>query len=303
MNESLPYELASGQTRVILLDKDIFRLHMINEIDVLSRDPSLGDMIKLAIVDGNVEDLLSHSYEDLADIGTYLNDLLDHNTQQSWSPIMTLHEFTRCRGRDMSRDIVLPIIKREEERIVLTNIALFHDDEMVGQASPREGFFLKSLRGEPTAYQYETTIKKENLNKSGMNKFLENESTDQDVKVVMKIIKNKAKVKLINPHNIEFNVGINMDIDIQEISEPYQFDKPEAVVAIKKQLDIELSNQLQEFLNKLKAVNSDCIGFKEVYRSQVSQAQLKSTNWSSVFPSFTIHGNVKIRVIRTGTLE
>lgn len=304
INQKLPYELASGQVRVILLNRDIFHLRMINEIDLLSRDPSFGDMIKVAVVDGSVEELLSYKYESIPNIGTYLNSLLEHNTKYSWSPVMTLHEFTRCRDQNLARDMVLPLIKREGDEVILSNLQLLHGVHIVGEATPKEGYFLKAIRGEPTAYLYECLINKKDLSASGMNRYIYKQSTSNDsIKIVFKVVKSKGRVELTNASSLDFNVTIDMDVDVQEISERYDLKNDEAVNALKHQLNRELTADFQRLLDKLKSLNADCIGLGEKYRSQVSKAQSTKINWSKAFPTASIHGKVNLKILRTGTLE
>ncbi|WP_054955313.1 Ger(x)C family spore germination protein [Paenibacillus dakarensis] len=300
MNQMLPYEVASGQTRVILLNRGIFQYKMLHEIDVLSRDPFFGDMIKIAIVDGSPGDLLTHPYKNYSNIGTSLNDLLDHNTSVNWVPNMTLHDFTHSTGTNRL-DMAIPVIKREEEEITLSSIALIHRNQIVGEATPNEGFFLKTLKGSNTPYLYELKIKKEDTKASGMDQFLEDGANE--IKVVFNVTRNKGKIKLVDRKNIKFTAHIDIDVDIQEVSEQYRFNEKGAIEALENQLNIELTNQLQEFLDKLRRLKSDCVGFGEVYRSKVGNSAQVEERWHDEFPESTIKGKVTIQVIRTGIIE
>lgn len=305
INEKLPNEVASGQTRVVLLNKAIFDMNMLNEIYVLSRDPFFGDMIKIAIVEDSVEDLLTHPYERYSNIGSTLNSLLDHNVKLNWVPELTLHDFTFI--RDMNTlDLAIPTLKREGEDILISSLTLLHGGKIVGESSPKEGFLLKTLKGKKTPYLYESIIKKDNMKESGMNQYFSNELNDEntdEVKVVFSIIRNKGKIKLVDKNTKTFDATVDIDVNIEEISQVYRFKEKGAIEALEKQLDKEVSKDLQTFLDKLRKVNSDCVGFGEIYRSHAKNGKLVDEQWDDMFPNTVINGKAQIKTIRTGIIE
>lgn len=305
LNEKLPNEIATGQTRVVLLNKAIFDLKMLNEIYVLSRDPFFGDMIKIAVVDGSTEDLLTHPYEKFKNIGLSLNSLLEHNAKFNWVPELTLHDFTYFRDTN-TLDLAIPTIKREGEEILITSLTLLHGGGIVGEASPKEGFFLKTLKGKKTPYLYETIIKKKDMKESGMDQYFQTELNDEntdEVKVVFSIIKNEGKIKLVDKKSRTFEAAIDIDINIEEISQVYKFKEKEAIIALEKQLDKEVSKDLQSFLDKIRKVNSDVVGFGELYRSHAKDGNIVDEQWEDIFPNTIINGKAQIDTIRTGIIE
>lgn len=305
LNEKLPNEIATGQTRVVLLNKAIFDLKMLNEIYVLSRDPFFGDMIKIAIVDGSTQDLLTHPYKRYKNVGLSLNSLLEHNTKYNWVPELTLHDFVYFRDTS-TLDIAIPTLKREGEEILISSLSLLHGGEIVGEASPKEGFFLKTLKGNKTPYLYEAIIKKEDMKESGMDQYFQTELNDEntdEVKVVFSIIKNKGEIKLVDKESRTFDAHIDIDINIEEISQVYKFKENKAILALEKQLDKEVSKDLQSFLDKIRKLNSDCVGFGELYRSHAKNGKLVDEQWGDIFPNTTIKGKAQIQTIRTGIIE
>lgn len=302
LNEQLPFKVASGQVRTILLNKKMIENKMINEIDVLSRDPTYGDVIYIALVDGTAEELLSHPYKDIPNVGIFLNSLFDHNMRYSWSPVTTLHEFTRCLDRQTS-ELVMPIVKLDKDEIKITSLALFDQDRLVGEATPKEAYYIKALTTGADKFQYESLIKSDLIKKGPLAPYFKYELTKPEVKFVFEIIRSKASIKLVNPDTMEFNVNVMMDIDIQEISERYLFNEPGSKEELKKQLDAELTKDLQLLLNRLRKINSDCIGVGEVYRSMVRHSGKTGPNWQEEFSNTKLNANVEIRIVRTGTLE
>lgn len=305
INAQLPNELAIGQTRVVLLNKAIFDMDMLNEIYVLSRDPFFGDMIKIAIAEDSAEDILTHPYELYKNVGASINSLLEHNTNTGWVPQLTLHDFTFFRDTH-TIELAVPTIKREGEEIIITSLTLLHGGKIVGEASPKEGFFIKTLKGKNAPYLYEAIIKKEKMKESGMDQYFISEYNDEntdEVKIVFSIIRNKGKVKLVDKEKKIFNATVDIDINIEEMSQVYNFKEKGAIEALEKQLDIEVSKDLQAFLDKLRKVNSDCVGFGEVYRSHSKNGTFVNDRWPDMFPNTKINGKAQIKTIRTGIIE
>lgn len=297
------YELAYGQIRVLLLDPKLFEAQKANEIQLLSRDPLYGDMIKIVIADQGAADILEHRYKSIPNIGTYLNNMLDHNTNKSWSPVMTMHEFSKDKSEDLYREKVIPIMERQGEEIEITGSALLQNSQIVGRASAQESFYIKSLRGEDAEFPYEVFFTKQQLIESGMiHHFPRNENV-QDVSLAFKIINSKGHIHVTDLDKLEFKATVNVEIDIQGISEYYNFQDSRAIAALKKQLRSTLTTHLQQVLDKIKQVNSDCVGFSERYRSMIPHSKLQQTNWIELFPTSTLQGDVNIKLIRTGTKE
>lgn len=301
MDQKLPYELATGQTRVILLDKNIFKFNMVNEIDVLARDPNFGDMISIAIVDGTSQDILTYPYKDFQNIGISLNDILDHNTKLNWVPSMTLHDFTFGRGLS-TLELAIPIISRKAEEISLTSLALLHDNQIVGEATPKEGFFLKTLKGtKNTPYLYESEFSKEDLHAKKIDRYVN--IVHDEVKIVFQVIKGIGEIKLKDPSKKTFDANIDLNVNIEEVSQPYEFSEPGAIQTLEQLLSEKLTQDLQQFLDKLRNINSDCVGFGEKYRSQTGNSNKIEAEWGEIFPNTTLNGHVNIKIIRTGIIE
>lgn len=302
LNEQLPFKVATGQVRSILLDKKMVEYKKLNEIDVLSRDPTYGDVINIALVDGTAEEILNHPYKNVPNVGIFLNSLFEHNIKYSWCQNSTLHEFTRCRDQHTS-ELVMPIIKLDNDEIKITSLALFHGDQIVGEAVPKEAYFIKALTTGAKKFQYETLISRKEVNESPLKPYFKHGLTKPNVKVVFEIIRNHATIKLVNPETKEFNVNVTLDIDIQEISERYLFNEPGAKEALKKQLNAELTKDLQTLLDRLRKINSDCIGAGEIYRSRVYHSNAVGSKWDEEFPNTKLNADVKIKIVRTGTIE
>ena len=302
LNEQLPFKVATGQVRSVLFDKKMIDYKMLNEIDVLSRDPTYGDVIYIALVDGTAEELLSHPYKNIPNVGMFLNSLFEHNMKYSWLPSTTLHEFTRCRNREMA-ELVVPIIKLDKDEIKITGLALFNEDRLAGEATPNEAYYIKALTTGAKEYLYESLIKSEELKQSAMKPYFKYELTKTNVKFIFEILRSNASIHLVNPESKEFNVDVKIDIDIHEISERYLFDKPGAKDALKEQLDRELTKDLQTLLDRLRELNTDSIGFGEYYRSKVRHSDAASKLWEKEFPNTKLNAHVSIDIVRTGTLE
>ncbi|MNZ58377.1 hypothetical protein D3C78_763830 [compost metagenome] len=121
-----------------------------------------------------------------------------------------------------------------------------------------------------------------------MDKYVEN--PEEDVEVVFSVIESNGKINLIDSKAKTFDADLKLNVNIEEVSKKYMFSESEAIAALKKQLEIEVTEQLQQFLDKIRKINSDCVGFGEVYRSRTSTRHFEKEKWGEKFPHTTLKG-------------
>lgn len=302
LNQQLPFKVATGQVRTILLNKKMFEKNLLDEVEALSRDPSYGDLIYLAMVDESAEKLMSHQYKDIPNVGIYLNSLFEHNIKYSWCPPTTLHEFTRCRDRQAT-ELVMPIVQMEGDTIKINSLALFNENRIAGEANAKEAYYIKALTSGVKKFQYESAIKKEVIENSPIRPYFKHSLKEPDVKFVYEVIDSKGNIKLIDREALEFDVNIKMNVDIQEITEHYLFQEPGAMDALKHELEKDLTEDLQNLLNRLRKIHVDCIGVGEKYRSMTPHTDLVGSKWREAFANAKLNARVEIDIVRTGTIQ
>src|SRR5690606_33251043 len=98
------------------------------------------------------------------------------------------------------REIALPIIKKDDELVNITGIALFIKDKMVGKLSVGDSFYVKLSRDDYQNGMYELKISGEALSSSVVK------DPSKEISLVFDPIKTKKRVKLVDPKKPEFDL-------------------------------------------------------------------------------------------------
>ncbi|WP_261303025.1 Ger(x)C family spore germination protein [Paenibacillus andongensis] len=294
-NRELSKYLVGGQVRVVMYGKKLASKGIIDLADTLSRDPTLGDMIYLCISDGEASHILTHRYREISNIGMYLYENLRQNSEREEIPSPTLQDFLRDYYSE-GKDPVIPLLKRRGNEVFIKGLALFHDDRMVHEASPRQGFLLKVLLNTKKEGSFELVADAEPL-----TKYMKH--PDKEVKIVFATVKSSSKIKLLDTKVPEFNLSVSMQGDLQEISAPYSFEKPESVSALEKEIEKKLKKEIETFIASLQSNEADVVGFGEVYRSKIRDSKLTKAKWHPMFKKAKINVRLNFTLRHTGAIE
>ncbi|HWP95967.1 MAG TPA: Ger(x)C family spore germination protein [Syntrophomonadaceae bacterium] len=136
----------TGFNKVILLGEDLARQGTFAPMESLYRFPSVSHTMVLAVVDGRADEVLKTPTPNFENMGVYLNNLLRENKANSFIPTVNLHQFNVWQSP--GNNPVLPLIKPGGiNGIILSGIAIFNKDHMVGKLNQRQARALTLLRG------------------------------------------------------------------------------------------------------------------------------------------------------------
>lgn len=295
-NRELSKKLVGGQIRVVIYSRKLAERGILDLVDTLSRDPMLGTMIYITVSDKSAQELLTHRYPEISNVGTYIYEMLRQNIETEEIPSSTLHEFMRD-FYSPGQDPVVPLIRRTHNEIMIKSLALFKADRMVGEATPREGVLLKLLNNRAKSASYESVVPSDQLLPYMGHK-------DANLKLVFEIGSSRSRIRLVDPAKPSFRISVAIDATLQEISSPYQLGKPNAVRVLEDVLGKQIASETERLIRKLQKLSSDAVGFGETYRSSVKrQAPLKKHEWHDMFRDAEISTDVKVNFIRTGVIE
>ncbi|WP_158082141.1 Ger(x)C family spore germination protein [Paenibacillus ferrarius] len=296
-NRELSKYLVGGQVRVVMYGKKLASKGIIDLVDTLSRDPTLGDMIYLCVSDEEASHILTHRYREISNIGMYLYENLKQNSEREELPSPTIQDFLRDYYSE-GKDPVVPLLKRRGNEVYIKGLALFHDGHMVHEASPRQGYLLKLLLNTRKPGYFELATDAEPL-----TKYLKHSGKENEVKIVFGTVKSSSKIKLLDSKTPEFTVSVSMFGDLQEISTPYSFDKPEAITALENEIGKKLKEEIETFMASLQKHEADAVGFGEIYRSKVRNSKLTKDKWHPMFKEAKINVRVNFKLRHTGAIE
>lgn len=305
-NEAVNIEVSKksllGQLRVAIYSQELSRHGILSLVDAMSRDPSIGTMVYLAVSEVKAEELLTKRYPEIANIGSYLYGSLRQNIREGNVPSCTLHEFLRA-YYSQGDDPVLPIILSQGTEVRLNGLALFNGDRYVGKLPIRNGFFIKIMKGKDIQQQLEIRLPGGPLNNLKLSKPFAEKSLQDVYYLAAKIIDSKSKLNLTDPHAPKFTVNVSLDMELNEI--PPQFDLTDKKVlhTLNQEINKKLTGELNDLIRRLQSVQSDVVGFGEIYRSKLRGSNLTRDEWHEKYRKAEISCSVKVHLIRTGILE
>ncbi|WP_342543147.1 Ger(x)C family spore germination protein [Paenisporosarcina sp. FSL H8-0542] len=296
INRKTSKKIVTGQMRVVLFGEEISKDGIAHNIDTLSKNSETSGGLYVAVVEGETKSLLEYQYQDIEDIGTHIFKLLEQNIKSEQIISSTIHEVAHD-YYSPGRDVALPIIKRKEEIVEISGVALFNKDKMVGKLSAENSFYLKLARDFHKAAMFETKIPKESLPAS------QTQESQEDITVVIDTISTKKKLKLINPDTPEFDMHITVHGRLLEIEANMDMDNPKNVQKLEEEIEKSMSKNLAKILVYCQEVDSDVFGLGEFYRSSVRESNLTYEKWHEMYKDAKVNIKVDFTVLRSGIFE
>jgi len=297
-NNQLSHTLVSGQVRVALFGEELSKEGILEMVENMARDPYFGDMIYLLVSRGTSHDLLNAKNTKIMNIGMFMYEMLEQHIKDEWVPSCTLHDF-RSDYYSAGKDPVLPIIRQHDGGVEIVGLAVFHNDHAVGSINPGEGYLVKLLRGKQKSKFKELRIKREKL----LPYIQGDHVIDGDVKVVISALQKNARIRLMSKEKLEFKINVQLNVEVQEVTAQIDFNNPKVTVLLQQEIAKSMTEEINRLVQKLQRLNSDIIGFGEIYRSSVRHAELSRDKWHDMFPQAKVETDVKVNIARTGTIE
>jgi spore germination protein len=291
-----PKKLQSGQLRVALISEELAQLGIINLVDTLARDPSISNLTYLAVVEGNAHKLLKQKNAGFSDISQLIYKELDQNIKGEKIPSSTLQEVMQDYFA-AGTDPVLPTIKGENGEIIITGMALFKNDKMVGKVNPEEAFFLKLVND-----RYKTGAIEITIPKGGFDIPESIEAPDQ-LSVVLDTITSSSDINLINKDDLQFEMKIKLTTRLLEINQVMNMKNPVVLKKMEDRLGEKITSEIENLIEKARVAGADPFGFGEIYRKSVRGTDLTASKWHKMYPDSKVNVKVDFEILRTGVVE
>ncbi|QUW22365.1 Ger(x)C family spore germination protein [Sporosarcina sp. Marseille-Q4063] len=289
-------KIVSGQLRSVLFGDELAKEGIGHYIDTLLKNPAISEGLLLALVEGESRPLLEFEYPDIDDIGEHIYNLLDQNIKNEQMISSTLHEVAHDYYA-LGKDIAIPIIKRDQELLELSGIALFNKDKKIGELSADDSFYVKLSRDDYHAGTYEMKIKGDDV-PSSLFKDL-----PKEISLVFDPVKTQKDVKLINRTTPEFNLHISMQARLLEIKPTVNASDEKNAKELEKAINNSLSSEISRVIAYTQKVGSDVFGYGEFYRSSVRHSNLTEEKWHEMYKEMKVNVNVDFTLLRSGTFD
>lgn len=283
LNNEAQLRLVSGQLRFALYGKALAESGINDFVDTLNRDPSIGSIVQLAIVDGSTKELLNlNKYKD-ENISVYLQELLDQNMDSGQLPPTNLQTFL-FQLFQIGQDPYLPMIKNVNGSIKITGIALFKYDKYNTTIPLEDIYIFKTLVDKNTS--------------DGLHAF----RFENGDKVVLETLDShpEYKVKIVQGRP-EFTINLKIRTKLQEFAsskrERQSFNKQK----YQKEIEQQIEEKADKIITQLKEEKVDPLGlgvkYKEYYR------EFNKEQWETYYPDVNVSVNAKVEIEQTGTID
>lgn len=286
-------KVAVGQLRVVVFGEELAKAGLGQSLYTLLMNPEISNGIYLSVVEGEAKPLLEYQYENITDISQHVFNLIGHNIEREKSMSSTLHEV----GRDYyspTRQIVLPIIKREENLIKITGIAFFRSERMVGKLPGKDMFYVKMIRDGFERGTFELILDGEKFESVSTG------DTPDELAIAMDAIKTKKKIKLIDQTTPEYDLNINISVRLTEVDISINTGDKKTLELLEKEINEKMESELSRIIQFTQELNSDIFGFGEHFESRARGSNLTYEELDEMYPNMKVNVHVKSEIVRDG---
>ncbi len=282
LNNETRYPLVSGQLRVALYGKNLAKKGINDFVDTINRDPSIGSLVQMAIVDGDANQLYKMKKFKNDNVSVHIQELLEQNMKMGILPQTNLQSFL-FQFFQIGQDPYLPLIKKEADNIRITGVAIFKDDRYVTSIPMKDFFIFKALVDK---------------NSIGLRQFI---LANHD-KVVLETLKSNAKYKVkIANGRPEFTITLKLKTRLQEFAPSEKkrqaFDKKK----YQKQVEQEIEKSALSMVSQFQKHSVDPFGlgakFKEQFRG------FNEKQWNEGYPSVKVYVHADVEILQTGSID
>ncbi|MGM0845272.1 MAG: Ger(x)C family spore germination protein [Bacillota bacterium] len=307
-NFETDHSLVSGQLRVALYGEEIAKKGINSLVDSLSRDASIGNMIFLAVANPNASDILSFQPKSQpTNMGTYLYNLIQLNIQNESIPNSTLQQFMTSYG-SVGKDAILPYLSIIEGKVGITGFALFSDDKQVGILDREKIFYVQSLLDSIKTGSTEVKIPREIFKKEieqaePERAVKEEEEEKTEMHITMDNISNDYKIKLIDTNKPSFDINLEIEARILEMTVQLNLSEAEVLRKLEKELEKSMEKKGMEVIQELQETGSDPIGFGSYYRASSRGVEVTKKMWADKYPEAEFNLSIDVKIVRTGIID
>lgn len=262
-------------------------------LEVFERSPFLPLQSYLIIVEGRpnllLKKLLAVSNQPSAT--TYMENLLNRNTNQSYLPTTSLGEFEIAYFAP-GLDPVLPLLRQSEEGASVCGTALFASDRMVGKLNPWQTALLLAMmnRFKPTELFLGATpdLKTAASLKRGM---------------AVSMTRAQRKLRLLIRANQPPTLKIVLHFEGNLLENCWdQYDDRKQQTKLEQRLAVDIKAACQKILRTVQQSGSDPIGFGNLIRANYN-AYWKKGMWNKAYRNAKIDVDVQFKLLNYGLIN
>lgn len=271
----------SGQMRVALFTTELAKKGLSSTFDTIIRDVTIGNLLYVGLLEGNGKELLSGKYTTSDNVAIYIKKMLEHNMKTGSLPTDNLHLQAYRYYRD-GQDPYMPMLKKKKDKIQITGVALFKQDQYVGKVKANDLFVFKGLleKHELDSRDFKT--------KSGY--------------VMINDIRSKPSYYVdIQNGKPSFLIKVKMDARLLEISKQVNLEQKKNAQKINESVEKQLEKEATTLIKKFQSLRVDPLGLGAKYRQNYRPFKLKE--WEKIYKDVPIKVDYTVNITNSGVIE
>lgn len=284
--------LVSGQLRSMLFSKDMAKMGILKNLDSYRRDYTVGERLKIAVVNGSAIELLSHKYAQIPSIGNHIDQLLTQTSKIHEVPDVSLYSFVRDYFDD-GTDPIAPILALKKDNVEVDGIALFKKDRYIGKINPNNTVLFAILH--------------ERVKFGEFNIRFMDHLTGQEERAMLSSVISKRQVHIIQPNQASslprIVIRVKMSGNILEYTGTSTFKKPEEQKTICQDLSSAIREKLQGIAEQVQRSGGDNLGVGAYVRNSMSYEAWKAYDWDTLYPQVNIRVEVDATIRDYGMIR
>jgi Ger(x)C family germination protein len=284
--------IVGGKTEVILFSKAYVRKHdpIMELLDVMLRDAKNPVLIKLAVVDTPMKELMGHEPDETPYIGQYIKNLIDTTSKSN----LTVNSFLQDSEYEHSEPGITPAfaeISIKRNRITVTGTSLFnHHGTYVFTIPPVRNSALLMLKD-----QVQTPLLK--MIPLPAKEFGETGTLNYNIDQ----FENKIKPSYVNG-KFRFDVQIKAGIIITQKSLPFKLrDKRNT---LERLVESQIQHECENLIKEVQQKRLDPFGFGTYARAHQYPNWYKvKEDWGAAFSKADVHVSAKVKIKSYGLMQ
>ena len=271
-----PKTVETGKLELILFSSELAGQGVFELVDNFQRDPNVSTNLSLAVVDGEVKEMLTTPFKN-EDTGRYVSEIIEQNVNVGLLPKEDLHQFMND-YYSAGKDPYLPLLILEKDQVEVSGIALFDKDKLVGQIGFSELFVFTVLAETSENGSYKVRNETYVRNLGSKRKFLvSNNKTNPEITITVKID------GIIRQHSGE------------KIQQEKLYEQ------IEKQMEQDIKEQAEIMIKKFQKLQVDPLGLGEQVRSRTRNWDEKK--WNDIYPTINVKVKMDVKITESGVVE
>ncbi|SFG46098.1 spore germination protein [Halobacillus alkaliphilus] len=300
-NKMTSHRLVSGQVRLKLFQDQLASRGMTKYMDTLERDAKVSDMGLLGVSEVPTADLLKmEASKEATNSGEYIKKMIEKNIEDNVLPDATLRTFIHD-YYDAGIDPTLPMLTTTDGKAVISGQALFQNDKYVTKLSSQDIFYLLLLKNEYKDGQFQLQLPDEALKE--FHKETPGSSAEGPLHVSLHEIDSDLTIDPKKGKPTEQSVNVTIEARLLEITKDVDLKNKKAIYKLEKEIEKKVKSDLEQFLEFLKENQVDPIGFGKIYNAKNRENRVTKENWRQQIPELNVSFDVKMKLLRHGTVE